>query len=59
MDAFTILQVAVAVFLGNVATLATFKAWQRMKREDRFDWVTGFYWITPLSGSALVLYLAR
>jgi hypothetical protein len=54
MDAFTMLQVAVAVMLGNVLTRILFKGWERVKA-DRVDWSTAAFYIGPLGLLILVL----
>lgn len=59
MDSYTIIQVAVAVFLGNVMTLGVVKAYQRMKLENRFEWVTAVYFLAPLIATAGILTLGR
>lgn len=55
MDAWQVMQIAAAVFLGNVMTLGLFKGWQRMKAEDGFSFTTAFYWLAPLCLALVVL----
>ena len=55
MDAFMVLQIAVAVFLGNVMTLGLVRAWQRMKMGEDVSWSLGFYWLAPLGLTLVVL----
>jgi hypothetical protein len=54
MDAFTMLQVAVAVMLGNVLTRILFKGWERVKQE-RLDFSTLAFYAGPLGLLVLVL----
>lgn len=50
-----VLQIAVAVFLGNVMTLGLVRAWQRMKMGEDVSWSLGFYWLAPLGLTLVVL----
>lgn len=59
LSAHAITQIAVAVFLGNMMTVGVVKGYQRMKKEDRFEWVTAVYYLGPLIGTASVLWIAR
>ena len=59
MDAFGVLTFATAVLIGNLATLSLIKGYQRMKRENRFEWVTAFYYLSPLALIIGVLSLTR
>lgn len=54
MGAFTILQIAVAVMLGNVMTRILFKGWERVKT-DTVDMKTVAFYLGPLGLTLLVL----
>lgn len=48
IDAANIMSLATAVLIGNIATIMLIKGYQRMKREDRFEWVTAGLYLAPL-----------
>jgi hypothetical protein len=54
MDGFTLLQIAVAVLLGNVMTRCLFRGWDRVKQE-RLDFWTAAFYVGPLAMIVLVL----
>lgn len=54
MDAFTLLQIAAAVLLGNITTRILFRGWDRIKTE-RLDLTTLAFYAGPLGLIALVL----
>lgn len=49
-------QIAVAIFTGNMMTISLIKGYQRMKKEDRFEWVTAFYYLSPLAVAMFVFW---
>ena len=54
IDAFGILQIAVAVLLGNVMTRILFTGWERIKAE-RFSLVTYFDFLAPVAMILIVI----
>lgn len=54
VSAFAVLQIAVAVLLGNVMTRVLFRGWERVKTE-KTDWLTTLFYLGPLGMIFLVL----
>jgi hypothetical protein len=56
IDNFTIVQIAVAVLLGNIMTRVLFRGWDRLKtRPNPFDFKTALFYLAPLGLIVLVL----
>ena len=53
-SAFQVMQLAVAILLGNVMTRVLFRGWERVKK-DRFDFWTTVFYLGPLFAIVLVL----
>jgi hypothetical protein len=54
LNSFAIIQIAVAVMLGNVMTRILFRGWERVKT-DRTDWLTTAFYLGPLAAIVIVL----
>lgn len=54
VSGFTVLQIAVAVLIGNVMTRVLFTGWERI-REEKFSLVTYFDFLAPVGMILLVL----
>jgi hypothetical protein len=54
LDAFGVVQLAVAVMLGNVMTRILFRGWDRVK-SDRTDWLTTAFYLGPIAAIVIVL----
>jgi hypothetical protein len=54
LSAFSLIQIAVAVLLGNVMTRVLFRGWDRVK-SDRTDWLTTAFYLGPLAAIVVVL----
>lgn len=54
MTAFTVLQIAVAVLIGNVMTRILFRGWEKIQAE-RFSLSTYFDFLAPVAMILLVL----
>ena len=52
--AFQVLQLAVAILVGNVMTRVLFRGWERVKAE-KVDWLTSAFYLGPLGLIVLVL----
>ena len=53
-SAFQIMQLAIAILLGNVMTRVLFRGWQRI-REERSDFWTTMFYVAPLAAIVIVL----
>lgn len=54
LTSFMILQIAVAVLLGNVMTRCLFRGWERVKQE-KVDLTTAAFYLAPLALIVIVL----
>ena len=59
MTSFQMIQIAMAVFVGNVMTICVIKGYQRMKASDRFDWITAGLFCGPMLATAAILTTMR
>ncbi len=53
-SAFQVVQVAIAILLGNVMTRCLFRGWERVK-QDKVDWQTAGFYLAPLACIVIVL----
>lgn len=59
MTAYNLIEVAVAVFLGNMMTIGVVKGYMRMKKTNQADSIVLFFYGAPLLATAIVLSIAR